>query len=131
MSKPPVFGRDPALDAADMVRGLQSDLNRINAAAPQGSGVAVGTGGFPGRAILLTPAERQAQVPIQNSTIQRLESEWPGASPSRKRDIVKGIEDILRGFPGTSSSKLAEFKGGRRRRRTRRRMTQRRKKSMH
>lgn len=98
-------------------------MDAINAAAPAGSGIVYAPGAVVhGQQMNLTPAQRSAQIPIQNANIQRLESEWMSAPLSRKRDIVKGIEDILRGFPGTKSTQLANFKrqlGGRRRRKTR------------
>lgn len=116
MSKPPVFG-DPAVA---LKKDLQAALDRANAAAPAGSGVAHPPGTvLVGQQMSLTPAQRAAQVPIQNSNIQRLEAEWDSATPSRKRDIVVGIKSLLQGFPGTTSAKLADFErqlGGRRRR---------------
>lgn len=117
---PPVFG-DPA---RELKLDLQAALDRANAAAPAGSGVAHPSGTVVyGKQLSLTPAQRAAQVPIQNSTIQRLESSWTTADASRKRDIVVGIKSLLQGFPGTTSAKLADFErqlGGRRRKHTKR-----------
>jgi len=105
-----------------LTRDIQTHMDAMNAASPAGSGIPYAPGAIiHGQQMSLTPAQRSAQTPIQNSTIERLESEWTGASLARKRDIVKGIEDILRGFPGTKSTQLANFKrqlGGRRRRKT-------------
>ncbi len=120
MSKAPVFGNP----AVELTRDLQLRLDAINAAAPPGSGVVHPPGTvLYGQQLSLTPAQQAAQIPIQNATIQRLESAWATASLPRKRDIVKGIDDLLRGFPGTTSAHIADFKrqlGGRRHRKTRR-----------